>query len=159
MSLVYLRIIAFLVTTYIMLTIGTTITTIYDVLLKNNLDVSEVVPIVQGLTTGFIIAYDCIFICLIRRNSSRRDLRCWDFIPHRIAMGIIISVFSLSCIMHIILFSLSLDYTSNKSTELLPAIYVFSIISPLCDFSTYVIIYDSMANGYFSPQEESTPLV
>lgn len=159
MSLLYLRIVSFLITTYIMLTIGTTITTIYDVLLENNLDVSQVVPIIQGITTTSVIIYDSIFLFLIKKNSTRNELRCWDFIPHKIAMTIITTIFVLSCIMHVVLFSLSLDYTRTKNKTLLPAIYAFAIISPLCDFSTYVVIYDSMVNGYFSPQEESTPLI
>lgn len=161
MSLMYLRLVSFLITTYIMLTIGATITTIYDVILETNLDVSYVVPIVQGVTTIIVILYDLLLLYLIRRNSRRTDMRCWDFIPNNVAIGIITTILSLSCIMHVILFSLSLCYTSyeTKDKTLLPAIYAFAILSPLCDFSTYVVIYDSMANGYLSPVEESVPLI
>lgn len=159
----YLRLVSLFITSYIMLTIGTTITTIYDVLLENNLDVSYVIPIVQGITSGLIIIYDIILLFIIRRNSRRNNARCWDFIPHRASMFIITTILFLSCIMHVILFSLSLDYTTRgvltNDKTLLPAIYAFAIISPLCDFATYVVIYDSMANGYLSPMEESTPLV
>ncbi len=155
----YLRLVAFLITTYIMLTIGTTITTIYDVVLESNLDVSEVVPITQGITTLLIIVYDIIFLFLIRRNIRRNDTKCCYFIPQKIALAIIYCVFTLSCIMHVVLFSLSLDYTRTKNKTLLPAIYVFAILSPLCDITTYVTIYDSMTSGYFSPQEESDPLI
>lgn len=161
MSLMYLRLVSFLITTYIMLTIGTSITTIYDVLLDNNMDISLTVPIVQGITSILVILYDSAIIYIIKKNTNNIDMKCWDFIPKNIGIAITITVLSLSCIMHLILFHLSVTFTTikPKNKTMLPAIYAFAILSPLCDLSTYVVIYDSMVNGYFSPQEESDPLL
>jgi len=139
---------------------GTTLITMYNILVKNNTNDGRVVPIVQGIHMGMNLIYDFVFMYLISRNL-RDTRRCWGILPVKLTYGLITSIFILTWCSHTCVFGSSLGYYLYSDTIALPIFYSSTLLSVFMDFSTYVVLYDSMVNGYFSRHgvEEETPLV